>query len=167
MLQRDRLFALCAAGSAQNPDTQPAGPQQNCLSAAHSLEASCSLASLRRTPAKPVHKPKCHHFCTAELAAVQTPQVTQTTVYTAAQRRLIGALRCQVAKVDALQLSQFELYSSRVKDFEVRGRQSHPRAQGSDYSRTLNVSGWQLLGKYTAAKTRGSQVHAQSSLGAR
>lgn len=80
--------------------------------------------------------------------------------------RLTHALGCQVAKVDALQLSQYELYSSRVKDFEVRGRQSHPRAQGSDYSKALNTSGWQLLGKYTAAKTRGSQVHAVSVAGA-
>ena len=65
----------------------------------------------------------------------------------------------QVAKVDAFQLSQYELYSSRVKEFEVRGRQSHPRAQGGDYSKTLNTTGWQLLGKYTAAKVKGTQVH--------
>lgn len=64
----------------------------------------------------------------------------------------------QVAKVDAFQLSQYELYSSRVKEFEVRGRQTHPRGQGSDYSKALNTSGWQLLGRYTAAKSRGTQV---------
>ncbi|KAL3139820.1 hypothetical protein ABBQ38_004118 [Trebouxia sp. C0009 RCD-2024] len=64
----------------------------------------------------------------------------------------------QVAKVAAFQLSQYELYSSRVKEFEVRGRQAHPRAQGGDYTRTLNTTGWTLLGRYTAAKMKGSQV---------
>lgn len=64
----------------------------------------------------------------------------------------------QVAKVDSFQLSQYELYSSRVKDFEVRGRQAHPRAQGGDYSKSLNTSGWQMMGKYTAAKMKGSQT---------
>ena len=60
--------------------------------------------------------------------------------------------------MDAFQLSQYELYSSRVKDFEVRGRQAHPRAQGGDYSKSFNSSGWQLVGKYTAVKMKGSQV---------
>ncbi|DBB06647.1 hypothetical protein WJX77_000321 [Trebouxia sp. C0004] len=64
----------------------------------------------------------------------------------------------QVAKVDSFQLSQYELYSSRVKDFEVRGRQAHPRAQGGEYSKSLNTTGWQLMGKYTAAKIKGSQT---------
>lgn len=67
-------------------------------------------------------------------------------------------LLLQVAKVAAFQLSQYEMYSSRVKDFEVRGRQAHPRAQGGDYAKTLNTTGWPLLGQYTAAKMKGSQV---------
>ena len=33
----------------------------------------------------------------------------------------------QVAKISRIELAQHELYSSRIKDFEVRGRQSHPR----------------------------------------
>lgn len=66
----------------------------------------------------------------------------------------------QVAKVDAFEISQYELYSSRVKEFEVRGRQTHPRGQGSDYSKALNTSGWQLLGKYSAAKSRGTQARS-------
>ena len=70
-----------------------------------------------------------------------------------------AVLLLQVAKVVAFQLSQYELYSSRVKDFEVRGRQAHPRAQGGDYAKTLNTTGWPLLGKYTAAKMKGSQVN--------
>lgn len=63
----------------------------------------------------------------------------------------------------AFQLSQYELYSSRVKDFEVRGRQAHPRAQGGDYAKTFNTTGWPLLGKYTATKMKGSQVPTYSS----
>lgn len=70
----------------------------------------------------------------------------------------------QVAKVDAFQLSQYELYSSRVKGFEVRGRQAHPRGQGGDYSKFLNTTGWQLLGRYTAAKTKGSQVSMRATI---
>ena len=54
---------------------------------------------------------------------------------------------------------QYELYSSRVKEFEVRGRQTHPRLEGSDYARTLNSSGWQLLGNFTGQNIKGSQVH--------
>ena len=53
---------------------------------------------------------------------------------------------------------QDELYSSRVKDFEVYGRQSHPRAEGSDYGAHLNASAWQLLSRFTAANTKGTQV---------
>ena len=73
---------------------------------------------------------------------------------------MFSFLLLQVAKVAAFQLSQYELYSSRVKDFEVRGRQAHPRAQGGDYTKTLNTTGWTLLGRYTAAKKKGSQVSA-------
>lgn len=54
---------------------------------------------------------------------------------------------------------QYELYSSRVRDFEVYGRQSHPRTDGSDYSRHLNSSSWQLIGKFTAGNLKGTQVH--------
>ncbi len=53
---------------------------------------------------------------------------------------------------------QDELYSSRVKGFEVYGRQSHPRAEGSDYGAHLNASAWQRLGRFTAANTKGTQV---------
>lgn len=39
----------------------------------------------------------------------------------------------QMVKIDTLELSQFELYSSRVKEFEVRGRQNHPRHDAVEY----------------------------------
>ena len=54
--------------------------------------------------------------------------------------------------------TQFELYSSRVAEFEVYGRQNHPRSDGPDYARGLNSSAWQLLGRFTAANTKGTQV---------
>ena len=54
--------------------------------------------------------------------------------------------------------AQFELYSSRVAEFEVYGRQNHPRADGPDYARGLNSTAWQLLGRYTTANTKGTQV---------
>lgn len=53
---------------------------------------------------------------------------------------------------------QDELYSSRIRGFEVFGRQSHPRAEGPDYGNHLDASAWQLLGNFTAANTKGTQV---------
>ena len=46
---------------------------------------------------------------------------------------------------------QFELYSARVREFEVLGRQSHPRTDGfgSGYARGLNSSQWRLMGNFT------------------
>ena len=54
--------------------------------------------------------------------------------------------------------AQWELYSSRVREFEALGRQNHPRTDGGDYARALNASAWQLLGRFTAANTKGTQV---------
>jgi len=56
--------------------------------------------------------------------------------------------------------AQFELYSSRVRDFEVRGRQSHPRADGADYARGLAAPAWRLLGRFAAANVKGMQARA-------
>lgn len=60
--------------------------------------------------------------------------------------------------MDTVELSQDELYSSRVKDFELRGRQTHPRSEGTDYTRGLNSTQWKLLGQFRAAKMKGTQV---------
>ncbi|KAK9810439.1 hypothetical protein WJX72_010766 [[Myrmecia] bisecta] len=65
--------------------------------------------------------------------------------------------RQPVAKVLVVELSQFELYSSRVKDFVVRGRQSHPRTDGVEYGVALNSTSWAVLGSFTASKVKGSQ----------
>ena len=70
----------------------------------------------------------------------------------------------QVASLDAVELSQHELYSSRVAEFEVLGRASNPRvdaAAGGDLGATL-VSGsggaWETLGSFVGADVRGTQV---------
>jgi len=64
-------------------------------------------------------------------------------------------------------VSQHELYSSRIKEFEVRGRQAHPRhdaggggegGKGVDYARSLNSTSWKLVGNFTAAKVKGAQT---------
>ena len=73
---------------------------------------------------------------------------------------LTSSARLQVAKVDTIELSQDELYSSRIKDFELRGRQTHPRIEGTDYTRGLNSTQWKLLGHFRAAKMKGTQVCA-------
>ena len=56
-----------------------------------------------------------------------------------------------------LQISQHELYSSRVKEFELRGRLNHPRHDG-DYGKNLNGTAWKLLGNFTAQKMKGTQT---------
>ena len=56
------------------------------------------------------------------------------------------------------QVSQFELYSSRIKDFQLRARLKHPRSDGADYAKSLDSPNWQLLGNFTAAKAKGTQA---------
>jgi Sad1 / UNC-like C-terminal len=63
----------------------------------------------------------------------------------------------QVAKVSRIEIIQHELYSSRIKDFEIRGRQSHPRTDNVETSKGLNSTAWKLLGKFTAEKAKGTQ----------
>lgn len=66
----------------------------------------------------------------------------------------------QVAKASRVELAQYELYSSRVKDFEIRGRQSHPRTDNVETSKWLNSSAWKLVGKWTAEYAKGTQEFA-------
>jgi hypothetical protein len=54
-----------------------------------------------------------------------------------------------------------EMYSSRVKDFSVRGRQSHPRKDGpvGDFPRFFDSdASWQRIGNFTAANRKGAQT---------
>lgn len=63
----------------------------------------------------------------------------------------------QVAKVSRMELVQHELYSSRIKQFEVRGRQSHPRTDNVETSKGLDSTSWKSLGTFTAEKAKGTQ----------
>lgn len=63
----------------------------------------------------------------------------------------------QVAKISRVEIIQHELYSSRIRDFEIRGRQSHPRTDNVETSKGLNSTSWKLLGKFTAEKSKGTQ----------
>lgn len=70
----------------------------------------------------------------------------------------------QVVMPNLLQIVQTELYSARLRDFQVHGRQSHPRVDlppgygnSLEYNRTLNSTSWELIGQYTAVKRKGTQ----------
>ncbi|GFH22052.1 SUN domain-containing protein [Haematococcus lacustris] len=77
----------------------------------------------------------------------------------AAQKWIILELS-QLGRVDEVELVMTEMYSSRVRDFSVKGRQSHPRKDGpsSDYPRFFDSESWQLLGDFTAANRKGAQL---------
>ena len=53
---------------------------------------------------------------------------------------------------------QFELYSSKAKEFVVYGRQSQPRSGGADVTQLLNSTQWRLLGSFAAEKTKGDRA---------
>ncbi len=66
----------------------------------------------------------------------------------------------QLGRVDEVELVNKEMYSSRVREFSVRGRQSHPRKDGpqAEWPRWFNTdTSWQLLGSFTAANLKGGQ----------
>ncbi len=63
----------------------------------------------------------------------------------------------QVARVSSVEISQHELYSSRVKEFTVYGMQSHPRMLAMESSNSVDSNGWSFIGTFTAAKTKGTQ----------
>ena len=60
----------------------------------------------------------------------------------------------QVARLSHIELSQYELYSSRVHEFAVYGMHSHPRTLSGSSS---NTNGWNFLGKFAAGKKKGVQ----------
>ena len=60
----------------------------------------------------------------------------------------------QVARLSHIELSQYELYSSRVHEFAVYGMHSHPRTLSGSSS---NTNGWNFLGKFAARKKKGVQ----------
>lgn len=52
-------------------------------------------------------------------------------------------------------LDQYELYSSRVKQFEVFGRLSNPMVNAVEQYKDLNDSQWKPLGTFKADKMKG------------
>ncbi|KAK9858799.1 hypothetical protein WJX84_003694 [Apatococcus fuscideae] len=69
----------------------------------------------------------------------------------------------QVAKIDAIELGQYELYSSRIKDFELSVTLSNVRSASKasseeGASRILNSPHWQPIANFTAAKLKGMQT---------
>eukprot|EP01025_Chloroclados_australasicus_P007349 TRINITY_DN1235_c0_g1_i4.p1 TRINITY_DN1235_c0_g1~~TRINITY_DN1235_c0_g1_i4.p1 ORF type:complete len:721 (-),score=80.43 TRINITY_DN1235_c0_g1_i4:1425-3587(-) len=66
----------------------------------------------------------------------------------------------QRAIVRRIGIAVTELYSSRVRDFQVYGRERHPRYDNKqgDYSKSINSSSWTLIGNFTADNRRGPQV---------
>lgn len=64
----------------------------------------------------------------------------------------------QVAKVSSLDISQNELYSSRLKEFSVYGMQSHPRTLATlESSTNVDSNGWSFMGKFEGKKSKGVQ----------
>lgn len=66
----------------------------------------------------------------------------------------------QLGRADEVELVNKEMYTSRVKDFTVKGRQVHPRKDGplSELPRWFDSDNWQLLGNFTAANKKGAQT---------
>eukprot|EP01023_Acetabularia_acetabulum_P007282 TRINITY_DN13115_c0_g2_i4.p1 TRINITY_DN13115_c0_g2~~TRINITY_DN13115_c0_g2_i4.p1 ORF type:complete len:744 (-),score=101.81 TRINITY_DN13115_c0_g2_i4:886-2850(-) len=71
----------------------------------------------------------------------------------------------QRAIVRRIAIAVTELYSSLVKDFQVYGRERHPRydIKQGDYSNLINSSSWNLIGNFTAENRRGPQVFTVNS----
>jgi len=75
----------------------------------------------------------------------------------------------QVASLDTLELSQHELYSARVHEFEAFGRRSNPRLDSNgggkavDLGASLGSPPWESLGSFAATNVRGSQAFPVAS----
>ena len=72
-------------------------------------------------------------------------------------------MHAQVAKIDAIELGQYELYSSRVREFELSTTLSNVRSTSKasseeGASRILNSPHWQPVANFTAAKLKGLQI---------
>jgi hypothetical protein len=65
----------------------------------------------------------------------------------------------EVARVLQLELAQNELYSSRVKEFELYGRQTHPRSDSSADATKWPISNqWKGMGTFIAENAKGVQT---------
>jgi len=61
--------------------------------------------------------------------------------------------------VDELEIVNKEMYSSRLRDFSVKGRQLNPRKDSAapDFPHWFESDHWQPLGEFTAANRKGAQ----------
>jgi hypothetical protein len=64
----------------------------------------------------------------------------------------------QLGTIETMKLTMKELYSSRVENFRLLGRQSHPRRDGPDLTASIESDNWRLLGQFTAENKRGTQA---------
>jgi hypothetical protein len=71
----------------------------------------------------------------------------------------------QVARVSSVEISQHELYSSRVKEFDVYGMASHPRTLALESSNSIDKNAWSLMGKFEGGKAKGTQSFKVQSPG--
>ncbi|KAG1660846.1 hypothetical protein FOA52_008957 [Chlamydomonas sp. UWO 241] len=75
----------------------------------------------------------------------------------------------QLGRVDAIELTMKEMYSSRVKHFTVHGRQSRPQPTRThatdppDYTTGFASDSWQLLGDFTAENSKRDIVTENSA----
>jgi len=63
----------------------------------------------------------------------------------------------QVARVSSVEISQHELYSSRVKEFDLYGMASHPRTLAMESSTSIDKNAWNFMGKFEGGKAKGTQ----------
>eukprot|EP00890_Picochlorum_soloecismus_P000579 jgi/Picsp_1/1521/NSC_04999-R1_galactose-binding protein len=71
----------------------------------------------------------------------------------------------QVARVSSVEISQHELYSSRVKEFDVYGMASHPRTLAMESSTSIDRNAWNFMGKFEGGKAKGTQSFKVQSPG--
>ena len=71
----------------------------------------------------------------------------------------------QVARVSSVEISQHELYSSRVKEFDVYGMASHPRTLALESSNSIDKNAWAFMGKFEGGKAKGTQSFKVQSPG--
>lgn len=63
----------------------------------------------------------------------------------------------QLGTVETVQLTMKEMYSGRIRVFRVKGRQTHPRRDGAEYTAGFDSKSWELLGEFVAENRRGTQ----------
>lgn len=124
-----------------------------------------------------------HHFCVSHQGLVQggvglvqalgvrrdgiAPHATGVEQWPGRRMQICSTVPLVLASFlrHRVELVQNELYSSRVKEFEVYARQSNPRQDaGGDLAAGLTNPLWRLVGNFTAPKTKGGSPTSLLSL---